>query len=401
MGQRGESGTAFQHFHEVELPRRLSEGNGALAASDAAQLGTIAFRIAGTETGYTYRSTGADVVVEAGDLGADTVIELSQESWDGLVGDVETAPGLLYSDRVSCPVGNPLRFVRWEPALRAMFHGRPIYPPQGLALVDRHGAPLDVKRSFVLDDDRADMADHLEVAGYLLVKGVFSADEVRRLDDATGRLRSGAVEGDGRSWWGRNSAGEAVLCRVTHAAREPALRELCTDERLLSLGSLSSCSLSLRDPTGDEGAEVLWKVPDVVEGLADLPWHRDCGMGGHATMCPLLIATVCTTGRGAASGELRMLPGSWRYSFPFLDADDPSAPRSVGLDVEPGDVTLHYGDMMHASLAPYGEGPHRTSILLAFVPDSLPYSESDFREALIKGDDGQVDHLRDRLAKAT
>ncbi len=397
----GTAGIDFEHFHETELPRRLAAGNGALAAGDAAELGAIAFRIARTGISYTYRSTGDAILVEPGDQDARTLVELSQADWEGLVRDLETAPGLLYSDRATCPAGNPLRFVRWEPALRAMFHGRPIYPSEGLVLRDRHGDPLDVERSFSPTDDPVEMADHLEVAGCLLVKGVFSPEEVARLQEATERLAAEAAEGDGRSWWGRNSSGEAVLCRVTYAAREPALRELCTDGRLLELGALSSHPLSLRDPRGDEGAEVLWKVPDVVEGLADLPWHRDCGMGGHATMCPLLIATICVTGEGPGSGELRMLPGSWRYSLTFMDPEDPSAPRGVGLATEPGDVTLHYGDMMHASLAPYGDGPHRTSILLAFVPDSLPYSESDFRESLIKGDDGQADHLRDRLARSS
>ena len=35
---------------------------------------------------------------------------------------------------------------------------------------------------------------------------------------------------------------------------------------------------SRREQRGHQGAG----------GLADLPWHRDCGMGGHPVKCPML-----------------------------------------------------------------------------------------------------------------
>src|SRR5205085_3275957 len=104
-------------------------------------------------------------------------------SWQGLVNDLDTPPGLLYGGRVETVRGNPLRFVRWEPALRAMFHGRPVYDA---ALVDLHG--LDPRSSFTLDDVSGrpdDMRDFLDTCGYVIVRNVFTPDEVRGfLEDA-------------------------------------------------------------------------------------------------------------------------------------------------------------------------------------------------------------------------
>ncbi len=52
-------------------------------------------------------------------------------------------------------------------------------------------------------------------------------------------LREAAVKGDRMSWWGKNTKGESVLCRVTHAGRIPELHRLFRDPRILRLAALS------------------------------------------------------------------------------------------------------------------------------------------------------------------
>ncbi len=76
----------FHDFHRTELPRRLSRGNGALAASHAAALGSLAIRLGDGdgEAAYTYAARGAAIEVLSGDADADTVVEISRESWEGL-----------------------------------------------------------------------------------------------------------------------------------------------------------------------------------------------------------------------------------------------------------------------------------------------------------------------------
>ena len=58
------------------------------------------------------------------------------------------------------------------------------------------------------------------------------------------------------------------------------------DARVLALRDLAPIPVSAKRKTDNDGVTVLWKRPAVTEGLADLPWHRDCGMGGHALNCP-------------------------------------------------------------------------------------------------------------------
>ena len=117
----------FHWFHTVELGERLRRGNGALAFADVARLGSLA--IATPAGAYTYRAGDGTVEVLAGTDMADTVIEMDLDSWAGLVADLDTAPGLFYGGRATAVHGKALRFVRWEPGLRAMFHGLPPFDP--------------------------------------------------------------------------------------------------------------------------------------------------------------------------------------------------------------------------------------------------------------------------------
>ncbi len=393
----------FDRFHQVDLPDRLAAGNGLLAAADVGWLGPIAFRR--TEGGaYTYVPTDDSVDVVEGDEDARTVIEIDDESWQGLAQDFETAPGLIYSGRVSCPRGDMRRFLRWEPGLRAMFHGRPIFDPD-TDLADRNGSRLDTERGFDIADlddpeGREDMAHFLRTTGCLWVKDVLDRPEVDAFLEGAARVRAAASEGDQRSWWGKNSSDEAVLCRVTHAGGDPAFGGLHDDARVRRLVDLSDHPLTSREGRTDRSITVLWKNPDMSEGLSDLPWHRDCGMGGHAAMCPTLVMTICLTDGSAAAGELRMLPGSWQESYPFIDGTDERAPRGVSLPVTAGDLTMHYSDIMHASMPPTSaEGPHRISVLLGFArPDAYNHlGEESYNDVLLGDEEGQIEHLGQRL----
>ncbi len=205
----------FHEFNTVTLPARLAAGNGALAGPDATQIGPLA--IATPDGVFTYRGTGDGVEIIAGDEPAKTVVAVDLDSWRGLVGDLETPPSLFYSGRLEVVRGNPLRFVRWEPALRAMFHGRPVYDAAKIDLRDRSGGPLELTRSFTLDEIRADTTDashFLQVAGYLWVRGAFSDNEVAEMLVEAAALHAEAREGDQESWWGKTDRGEPVLCRV-------------------------------------------------------------------------------------------------------------------------------------------------------------------------------------------
>ena len=83
-------------------------------------------------------------------------------------------------------------------------------------------------------------------------------------------------------------------------------------------------------------------------------------------------------------------------SFPFIDGSDQAAPHGVPLRVSAGDVTIHYTDVMHASMPPTSDtGPHRISILLGFSSPAAGHhrGERHYNDVLLGADDGQVAHL--------
>ena len=386
----------FHRFHREQLPALLRAGHGALAARDARRLGGLAFRLP-DGAAYSYVARGGTVEVVPGEEPADTVIELEPEIWQNVVHELDAAAGLLYGGRARCRRGNAVRWLAWEPALRAMFSGRPVYDPEHVDLRDRSGAPLDPARSFALGDDREQMAHFQRTAGYLFARRVFSADEIAAFLAESEQLRAEAVPGDKLSWWGKDAKGEAILCRVTRAAARPRLRSLPSDPRVVALKDLADEPLEHRRPASDEeGVSIIWKHPEMREGLGDLPWHRDCGMGGHAIMCPVLVLSVFLTPATAESGALRMLPGSWQASCGPIDARDARAPRGVVYDAQPGDVSLHYGDTMHAAPPPTRDDLpiYRVSAVTGFArPGAQPHRGRNYNEVLHRREDGQVEHL--------
>jgi hypothetical protein len=394
----------FVDYHRNELPNLLAAGRGALAFQGVARLGSLAFRIGEPEPGaFTYRQRDGDIEIVAGDAHADLVFEISASDWQGLVHDLDSAPGLLYGRRVTCVRGNAIDLVAWELGLRAMYSGRPVFDPFECDLRDRRGAPLDPKCSFQLTSNRDEMAHFLRTAGYLVVREVFSEAEVAAFLAEAEALRGEAVKGDRLSWWGKNASREEVLCRVTRAGAKPALRSLPSDTRLLSLVDLADQRLVHRGRgDSDEGVTLVYKNPDMAEGLSDLPWHRDCGMGGHAAMCPVLIASVFLTPSNEKTGDLKVLPGSWQGSCAPIDAGHPKAPAGVHLIAQPGDVSLHYGETMHAAPPPdSGQDDYRISALTGYArPGAGNHrGEKNYNEVLHQRDDGQIEHLADATAR--
>lgn len=386
----------FVAFHRDQLPALIAGGRGALAGAGAEELAALAIRV-GAHT-VTYRPRQGSIDLVEGDGGAETVVELDVEAWRGLVHELEAPAGLLYAGRVRCPRGSAVQLIAWETPLRALYHGRAPYDPARIALRDRDGGALDPERAFSLDDDRGALAHFLDAAGYLFVRGVFSPAEVDAFRAEAEALRGEARQGDKLSWWGKNAAGDEVLCRVTRASAKPRLATLRDDPRLLALVDLAAERLVFRVGEG-EGVTVIWKHPGMAEGLGDLPWHRDCGMGGHAVMCPTAIASVFLTEAAPETGELAFLPGSRHTAFNAHDRRCRGTLPAARFRAQPGDVTLHYGDTIHAAPPPTDprRAGYRISAIVGYArPDAAHHrGDHSYNDVLHRRDDGQVEHLVD------
>jgi hypothetical protein len=384
----------FAEFHRAVIPALLAERQ-RLASRAAAGLRSIALRLP-DGAAYTYRSGERGVDVTSGEDAADTVIEMGLESWQGLVHELEAPAGLLYAQRARCMRGNPLDLMAWESALRALYNGRPPYDPEAQRLQDHDGRALDPQATFTPASDRNAMAHFLRTAGYLFVRSVFPTEELTAFMEEAQQLQREAREGDKLSWWGKNAAGEAVLCRVTRGASKPHLRTLPTDPRLHRLRDLADPSLVHKKGEGD-GVTVIYKRARMTAGLSDLPWHRDCGMGGHAVMCPTLLLSVYLTAATPETGELAMLPGSHHAAVNAHDRHSDLMAHAARFRAQPGDVSVHFSDTVHAAPPPTDpeRERYRVSAVVSFARSGAQHhrGESSYNAALHGRDDGQIEHL--------
>ena len=394
----------FDCFHEEVLPSRLALGNGALARDLAARLGPLGWQLPDGR-GVTYVANEKGIAVYPGDRDATTLVGFDHDCWLSLVQDLETGPGLLYSRRGRVLRGDAMVFLAWESAWRAMYHGRPIFDPAdeaALGLRNFDGGALDLERRFTLDSDLGEMAHFMKEAGFVVIRDVFSSDEIGAFWQASEELKDKAREADQKSWWGKRADGERVLTRVLDGSLHEAFKGLEDEPRLSRLVNRVEPQL-VPALDGGDFVSVLYKNPDMLEGLSDLPWHRDCGMGGHAIMCPTINVSIFLSEANEATGPLKVLPGSHRGSVPAIDATHEKAPAGRFLDAMPGDVSFHYGDVMHAAPPPTGAGSLRRSAVVTFKPeDSQPHTgEQHYNDVLLEGSkDGQVAHLQTILERS-
>ena len=274
--------------------------------------------------------------------------------------------GLLYAGMLTFSAGSFEGLAAWEPELRRQWHGRPIYDNAATAAV----AGVDLHRSSTLDDSDEEMRNFLQITGFLHVRNVFAADEIALLRDEVEKLKAVASPDDGRSWFAKNRDGEQVCCRLIYLAQRSAeLAKVPDDPRLHRLAALSGEQLR---PTVDrlDGVSVVIKNPDVVEGLSDLPWHQDCGLGGHPVLCPSLNIGIQLDVASAANGQLRFLAGSHRHAIPVDCFWQPDLPI-VAIDTQPGDVTVHFGHVSHEAPPPQDPEAGRRALYIGFATDRL------------------------------
>jgi len=321
-------------------------------AAVVAATGGLTFHV-GDET-LTYTSDGTTVRCETGvDAGA-VAVRLSRRAWDDLVGEMRTFVGLLLGDELHMERGGFEQLADWEPVLRYLHAGIPPYDPSRADFEGR-----DPAAAFPVDTDDAELAAQLRTMGYLHVTGVFTTEEMEAADREVDRLASLARPADDQSWWVTDEAGAPALCRLVYASlRSPLLAALERDPRVRRLGTLLDPTLAVA-PDRMEGTSVLIKVPGRTSGLSNIPWHQDCGTGGHAVFCPAVSVGIQLTGSSAETGNLQVVPGSHGQALRYGWQERADVPV-VSIDTMPGDVTVHIQDVMHASPRPTGEGMRRT-----------------------------------------
>ncbi len=398
---------SFEAFHETAV-RELIGRHGSLLEDDIRCVEPIAFRLPGG-VAFTYRQTEGVVSIERGEDSAVAVIELDEETFSDFANELLTASGAVMTQRARLVRGTLDQWQRWEPGLRALYTGRPIYGSEiHSKLVDAEGAPLDLARSFSLDDSDEEMAAYLNTTGYLHVRGALGHDEIARLAEEVEFCRSRTKPDDGLSWWSINGAGDEVVTRINYLDRfSRPIAEFSFDERLTRLARLVEPEMRVCDDRLD-GPMVFIKNANVVTGNGDLGWHVDDGIGGHPVMCPLIQVGVQLDDANPANGQLLVLAGSHRYACHWPEWGEEGGLPVVPLETRAGDVTVHYGDVLHTTPAPTSDDAGRRVLYYKFaepktfewVPPGCHYNDALFNaddtgrmaaRATIRSDD-EADH---------
>ena len=315
-----------------EMVPALLADHGPLAARGVRfkKLPALGLRVG--DRAVTLMAEGDTLSVVDGVDRAGIVAELEADALSDLLQDRQSTMGLAMTSRVQITAGSLDEWIHWEPALRALCEGRPVHEPGAVVMRDLDGEPLDLDRRFGLDDDPEELAHFLAEAGFLHLHDVFDPSEMAAIEADIDQSIAAARDADPEYWWCTDADGTQVAVRsLNFQEKSAAVRATLADERLTRLADLTGDGH--RAPTKCEG---LVKPLDIVAGLSDLPWHKDCGQGLHSYMCNSLTVGISVTGADRVSGALGVVAGPIGRTPPHRCATNDSTCRRSCLRRPPG-----------------------------------------------------------------
>ncbi len=368
---------SFAEFHAaLKTDPRLADLGSAVpeGASFAFQLGD--------GSAATYRRDGENIEVVDG-ANAGCIVATDAAAWADFAAQISGMISLLLTEQATLAKGSFNEMAAWDAALKHLYFDHPIYVPPDV--------PFAPPRRFTLEDSDAEMAAALDAYGFLHVANVFTADEIDTMRADVEVAKAKAAPDDGRSWWATLADGSEVCCRVNYLSDQSAkIDSLTTDERVLRVGALPGVGLVCQDRNSD-GHSVVIKYHNVTKGLADLPWHTDCGNGGHDLLCPGMNVGVQLDAANAETGQVHFLPGSTNTA---LVGGRPQRDwQTFAIDTQPGDLTVHMGHTWHVAPPPTSAGPGRRAVYLSFHRPELserlgPYEA--YNDVLFRGGSGRI-----------
>ena len=275
-------------------------------------------------------------------------VRLSSEQFTDIVNDQSTPIALMSNNLLDMAEGSLPDFLNWWLVLRSALDGGRIHARGDLTL------PQDFQRSFTLEDSDEAMREYLEEYGYLHIQGLFSEEEMAAVEADFPVAAPHFEKGDPRAWFATTGDGAEQLVRMEGFDRySPTTVELIDDPRFQRIGGIPGVGhgQASRKPGTRVGA--LTKPIGVVTGISDVPWHKDCSLGRHSYECCNLTVGISVTGADAASGQLRVVPGSHRaliWPAPCLQPELDLEP--LDLPTRTGDVTIHLSCTQHMSQPP-------------------------------------------------
>jgi hypothetical protein len=368
-------------FFEDDLPAALGAAAPLLAEAGAVlRLPPLVIEVDGDS--WTLEVPDGDFAVVPGATSADDAMHLRLDAGQlsDLVADQVTPMGWFSSGALALS-GRLERLLDWWLVLRGALDGVAPHVSSAMAFDDAAGAPLDLAQRFGWDDDDEEMDRFLGQAGFLHVAGVFTEDEMAAVSADMDRAAPTYSQGDGRSWWARTDDGSDRLVRMQgFDAMSGVAASLVSDGRLARLGALTGDGHQWGSMESN-ALEALVKPIGVVEGISDVPWHKDCSLGRHSYECCSLTVGISVTGADETSGQLRVVAGSHRaLVWPaFLRRDNPLP--VLDLPTGTGDVTVHLSCTLHMAQPPV-ERERRVMYTGFRLPPLRPAAAAEARRRL-------------------
>jgi hypothetical protein len=333
-------------FFEIDLPAAF-ERTAESMADAVAWLDLVPLTIEIEDQAWNLSADGT-VEVASGPATRGGAVRLTPEQLADLAADQASFMGFFTHGTLDQTAGRLEDLLDWWLVLRSALDQRPVHTSDGLSFTAADGRPLDLSRSFRSQDDPAEMQHFLEEAGFLHLKGVFTADEMDAVSRDMDRLAGSYAPDDGQSWWATTADGTQRLVRMQgFETRSDTTGALLGDERFSAIGALPGDGHVFADY-----AQALVKPIGVVDGISDVPWHKDCSLGRHSYDCCSMTVGISVTGADATSGQLRVVGGSHRVLvWPTFTGTATGLPE-VDLPTATGDVTVHLSCTKHMSQPP-------------------------------------------------
>jgi hypothetical protein len=337
-------------FFGHELPA-LFEARGTWARAAAAAFDASSFSFVTPSGAYTLVFDGDGFAVEAGDTGTASAV-ISDDDVAAIVNDLKTPMTLLTGGTLEMRRRGLNDFLDWWVLLRSLLDERAAYTAGSVSFIDRDGSSLDLSRSFTPDDEDDDIGHFLTEAGFVHLRDWLDPADMTRISADMDDALPSYTPDDGRSWWARTAGGEHRCVRMQgFDAHSPTTARLLDGEAIARIAALTGDGHSI-SRFGGSRVEALEKPIGVVEGISDVPWHKDCSLGMHSYNCSNLTIGISVTGADATSGQLRVVAGSHRalmqpaFVRPGLDLP------IVDLPTATGDVTVHCSCTLHMAQPP-------------------------------------------------
>ncbi|CAA0081794.1 Uncharacterised protein [BD1-7 clade bacterium] len=318
---------------------------------------------------FSYRRNSIeslDVLVEANVPDAKLVLAISESDFSTLVSEEATLIGLVYANRVHLLAGRLDRIRSWPYVLQALYNNHRVWGAQQINALKG----IDLHQRFSMNEPLDAAKKFLNTAGFAVFQNVFSTDEIAAFHALIDQRMTEVTPESADTWWAENSQQQMLCCRLTYLdTHYPAFEKLHTDPRIRALAACAEGGLVSSGARMD-GVFCVTKYSNIIRGVADLAWHKDCDLGGHRLLCPSVLIGVQLDAASQENGQLVYLAGTHQCVNGVED-------YQLNLDVlsavetSPGDVTVHFGHTFHAAPSPLGDNARRRVLYLSFHPQAL------------------------------